>query len=350
MNLMTPHAAAVAAAPLRRAPEEIASCIIQAAQLLLPNLERGHCVDAHGLRVAMETAFGASDAEGAWTWKDAYEACEAAQLLFLRKFGRAMRARATSPATLLAMLEKIATLLPSHTRRTEESDALQQFSTPITLGHVVSVAANLTPTDVVLEPSAGTGLLAIFAELAGARLALNEVADIRVSLLVGLFPGKPVTHHDAAQIHDYLDPAVRPSVVLINPPFSATLNVEGRMTGTAFRHMASALARLADGGRLVLISGTDLSPHHPKWRQAFVQLQATARLVFTACLDGSAYAKHGTTIDTRLTVIDKVPAEDARVFPAQLSKARNVTELLDRVLRHIPPRAAIAEVPSSTLR
>jgi hypothetical protein len=116
----------------------------------------------------METAFGASDAEGAWAWKEAYEACEVAQLLFLRKFGRAMQARATSPGTLLAMLEKIASLLPSHTRRTPESNALQQFSTPITLGHVASVAANLTPADIVLEPSAGTGLLAIFAELAGA--------------------------------------------------------------------------------------------------------------------------------------------------------------------------------------
>ncbi len=347
MNLMTPHAAAVAAAPLRRAPETIASCIIQAAQLLLPNLERGNSVDAHGLRVVMQTAFGASDAEGAWTWKDAYEACEVAQLLFLRKFGRAMQARATSPGTLLAMLEKIASLLPSHTRRTQESDALQQFSTPITLGHVARVAANLAETDVVLEPSAGTGLLAIFAELAGARLTLNEVADIRVSLLAGLFPGMPVTRHDAAQIHDYLDPAVRPSVVLMNPPFSATLNVEGRMTGTAFRHMASALARLAEGGRLVLISGTDLSPLHPKWRQAFIQLQAKARLVFTACLDGSAYAKHGTTIDTRLTVIDKLPAEEAQIFPAQLSKARNVAELFERVLQHVPPRAAIAEVPGA---
>ena len=28
------------------------------------------------LRSAMETAFCGSDAEGAWVWKDAYEACE----------------------------------------------------------------------------------------------------------------------------------------------------------------------------------------------------------------------------------------------------------------------------------
>ena len=46
------------------------------------------------LRSAMETAFCGTDAEGAWVWKDAYEALEAAQVMFLRKFGNAMRTRA----------------------------------------------------------------------------------------------------------------------------------------------------------------------------------------------------------------------------------------------------------------
>jgi hypothetical protein len=35
--------------------------------------------------------------------------------------------------------------------------------------------------------------------------------------------------------------------------------------------------------------------------------------VFSAAVDGSVYAKHGTTIDTRLTVIDKLPADDPAV-------------------------------------
>ena len=35
-------------------------------------------------------------ADGAWVWKDAYDAMEAAQVMFLRKFGAAMRTRANS--------------------------------------------------------------------------------------------------------------------------------------------------------------------------------------------------------------------------------------------------------------
>ena len=92
----------------------------------------------------MEHAFGGSDAAGAWDWKTAYDACEAATVLFLRKFGPAIRARAGSPAAELSMLGKIAALLPTHTRRSEESQALQQFSTPSRSAFVAATAAAIT--------------------------------------------------------------------------------------------------------------------------------------------------------------------------------------------------------------
>jgi predicted RNA methylase len=152
---------------------------------------------------------------------------------------------------MLAMLAKIAALLPSHTRRSEESQALQQFSTPIPLGFVASAAAAITPADLVLEPSAGTGLLAIFAELAGAGLVLNELAGTRADLLGHLFPGIGVARHDAAHIHEHLDAAVRPSVVLMNPPFSAAAHVDGRVADAVMRHLSSALARLASAAAAV---------------------------------------------------------------------------------------------------
>src|SRR5579864_7366435 len=113
----------------------------------------------------MEAAFGASDAAGAWDWKTGYDACEAATVLFLRKYGKALFRKADSPSSRLAALTKIAGLLPTHTRRSEESEAFQQFSTPVTLGLAASTAAAITSADCVLEPSAGTGLLAVLAEI-----------------------------------------------------------------------------------------------------------------------------------------------------------------------------------------
>ena len=142
-----------AAAPLSiRATAVVASAVVRAARQLLTDLELGRRIDAAVLRSAMEAAFGASDATGAWNWKTAYDVCEAATVLFLRRHGAAMRAKAMSPGAMLPMLTKIANLLPTQTRRSEESESLQQFSTPIGLAFVASIAAAITPEDVVLEP------------------------------------------------------------------------------------------------------------------------------------------------------------------------------------------------------
>jgi len=343
MTTVSASAVALAATSLPLVPvTDPATRIAEAARLLLPHLERGQRIDAGVLRTAMETAFGASDATGAWDWKTAYDACEAATALFLRKYGKALSRKAGSPAAMLPMLAKIASLLPTHTRRSAESETFQQFSTPIPLGLAAATAASITAADCVLEPSAGTGLLAILAEIAGGSLVLNELSDTRAGLLSHLFPAIPVTRFDAAQIDDHLDAAVVPSVVLMNPPFSAMANVSGRMADAACRHVASALARLADGGRLVAITGANFSPDNPAWVAAFTRLQGRGRVVFTAAIDGSVYARHGTTIDTRLTVIDKLPADDPAVFPVSPGVAPDVATLLGWIDTHVPVRLPVA--------
>ena len=348
---MTPilSAAALAAAtpPLfpQSVPPDTATSLIRAATALTENLAKGQPLDARALRAAMEAAFCASDAAGAWDWKLAYEACEAAQILFLRKFGAAMRARAGSPAAFLAMLGRLAALVPSQTRRSEESQALQQFSTPVALGFAAATAAAISPSDLVLEPSAGTGLLVIFAELAGARLTLNEFADTRAALLDALFPAAPVSRFDAAYIHDHLDTGARPTVVLMNPPFSAAVHVDGRVADAALRHISSALARLAEGGRLVAITGANLAPDAPAWREGFVRLQERGRILFSAAIDGAVYARHGTNVATRLTVIDRVPADDPTAFPASPGIAPDAATLLAWVTAQVPPRVAASVTP-----
>ena len=165
--------------------------------LCFPELEAGRALDAKTLREAMSAAFGANDTQGAWVWKDAYEAAEAAMVLFIQRYGRLMRREAGagpgSAAAMLAMLETLAALEPSQTRRSEEQLALQQFSTPLPLAYAALQAAAIRPGDIVLEPSAGTGMLAVMAECAlgkrsnGARsgkpLHLNEIATVRAGLL-----------------------------------------------------------------------------------------------------------------------------------------------------------------------
>jgi predicted RNA methylase len=342
--MTTSAVAAALAAPRARAPEapDPAATLFHAARLLLSDLECGHRINAAGLRAAMEQAFAGSDTQGAWDWKSAYDACEAAAVLFLRRFGRAMAVRARSGAALLPMLAKVAGLLPTHTRRSEESETFQQFSTPLPLAFVAATAAAIAPGDHVLEPSAGTGLLAILAELAGVSLVLNELAETRAGLLGHLFPDVIVTRFDAAQIDDHLDPGVRPTVVLMNPPFSALVNVDRRRTHAALRHVSSALARLVEGGRLVAVTQASLAPDNPAWRDDFVRLQERATVVFSAAIDGAVYARHGTTIETRLTVIDKRPADDPSAFPLSPGTVPDTATLLGWISERVPPRLPVS--------
>jgi predicted RNA methylase len=340
---LAPAAPAAATLPLflPQAPPDKVSGLIHAATLLAQLLGQGRAIDSRALRSAMETAFCGTDTDGAWVWKDAYEACEAAQIMFLRKFGAPMRTRAGSSPAMLEMLTRLAARLPTQTRRSEESEHFQQFSTPIPLGFVAAEAAALTAADFVLEPSAGTGLLAICAELQRARLALNEIADTRAGLLTRLFRGLNVSRHNAEQIHDRLDTAIRPSVVLMNPPFSASPSMSVRFAEAAIRHLRSAFARLADGGRLVAITGHNLAPDQPAWRDSFIELQQKGRVVFTAAIAGRAYARHGTNFETRLTVIDRVPAEDPRSFPSSPGIAADAAELLGWISRLVPNRPPV---------
>ena len=326
-------------------PSTTASCILSVAEALQPDLAQGFQIDALRLRLEMERAFGGSDAAGAWDWKLAYEAGEVALVLTLRKFGRALLARAGSPAALLPILAKVSGLLPTHTRRSEEMERFQQFSTPLPMGLAALAAAQITPRDLVLEPSAGTGLLAIFAEIAGGSLALNELADTRADLLRLLFPGRSVTSFDAAQIDDHLDAGLRPSVILMNPPFSAVANVDSRSTAATARHLRSALARLAPGGRLVAITGANFAPDAPAWAETFTRLTETAHLVFTGSVSGGAFAKHGTSFETRISVFDKCRGGEKGVITADLARpiSPDVADLLNRISAEVPPRLELEQ-------
>ena len=323
-----------------------AARLLAAGKAILPLLEAGRPFDTAALRAAMTGAFGASDAEGAWDWKAAYDACEVAQILLLRRYGVTPAVRKLTPIAQLAMWQRLASRIPTHTRRSLESQSMQQYSTPLPLAFVAAHAASIQPGDAVLEPSAGTGMLAIHAELAGARIALNELAEARADLLDLLFAQGAVTRHDAASIDDRLDPGVRPTVILMNPPFSAVAKVERTMRDTALRHIASALARLEDGGRLVAIVGANCSPDAPAWHEAFVRLQAQATLIFSAAIDGKVYAKHGTTTSTRLIVIDKRPAADPSAIAPSHGEAADLATLLRWVRSAVPTRTAPQPPPT----
>ena len=348
------HTVTASPAPAHSAPAG-PDALIAAAGTLLPVLEAGRPLDAATIRDAMTRAFGASDSEGGWIWKDAYEAAEAAAVLFVQRYGRAMRRQAGAgtdgPRRMLAMLAAIAALEPSHTKRSEDQVRLQQFSTPLPLAYAALRAAAIRPGDVVLEPSAGTGMLAVMAECAlgtkaAGALHLNEIANARAELVGDLFPGASVTRHNAENIADHL-PGIRPTVVLMNPPFSATPGVSSIRHDADLRHLRSAFATLPYGGRLAAITSANCVPGDTAWRDAFSRLAGNARIVFTMAIDGRAYARRGTGFDTRLTVLDRSEAPGIEVDSQ--ARAENAAALLDAVLAAVPARLPIQAEPVRTV-
>jgi P-loop containing NTP hydrolase pore-1/C-terminal domain on Strawberry notch homologue len=205
---------------------------------------------------------------------------------------------------LLAQITALYQNLPTQTVRGEVQVSRQQFSTPAPIALFAQTRAALTAGDIMLEPSAGTGLLATEAVRLGAKLHLNELDPQRRALVAGLFPAAVVTDHDGLQIASRWQGRA-PSIIIMNPPFSR--NADGYEDSfTALRHLHSAHKCLAPGGRLVAIL--------PSWidragrnAASLAKMIDGASIVERYALGEGCFAKHGTSIATTLLVIDKVP-------------------------------------------
>src|SRR3546814_15077188 len=88
-------------------------------------------------------------------------------------------------------------------------------------------------------------------------LQLNELDQVRAAVLRIVFPECSVTTFNAAHINQHI--SVRPTVVIMNPPFAR--NAAGAEDPfAAHRHFVAALASLQHGGRIVAIMPDSFTP------------------------------------------------------------------------------------------
>jgi hypothetical protein len=154
-------------------------------------------------------AMGGTDGDGKWSPRDAYDAAEAGLGLALNRLGAIVRPSTRLAGNALDLIGSLEALLPSQTRRTVDGETMQQFSAPPTIGWIAARALAITERDLVLEPSAGNGLLAVMAHIAGARLVLNELCPTRRGLL-GEVLG-PATGIDALYLGSLLPQDITPA-------------------------------------------------------------------------------------------------------------------------------------------
>jgi len=312
------------------------------ARSLAARISADQAISRAALNAAMRENFGGSDAQGRWSARDAHAALELAQVLFLQDQPELVTT--VAPELADRTFSHLEALVPSQTTRSDEQMEWQQFATPPRIAWLAARACRISAEELVLEPSAGTGMLAVWAAKAGARLALNEISPLRRECLWSLFPAARVTALDGELIDELLDPLVAPSVVLMNPPYSHGIE-RGHDGRTGARHMRSAWNRLLPGGRLVAVM--------PDW---FDLPRFLAGIVGPVALRLNAtvergFVKQGTSITTRLLVLDKADGGDVPM----MAKPANFTELCQAV-EMLPDRAArmaepiIAARPALPLR
>ena len=197
------------------------------------------------------------------------------------------------------------------------------FATPFPLAVLMHRIAGVGQGDRlrVLEPSAGDGNLLRLVPDGNRMLAV----ELRASLL-------DQVRKDAHRVGgDFLEVTPeeiskglggKPDVVLMNPPF-------GRSNGYGMEHVYRAFDLMADGGRLVAVLGEHPFFGSDKKSQAFRDwLEDTGAT--TVKLPPETFKNSGTTVSTRLLVIDKVP-DNAGVDEMNLEDVGELRDVEDVV-------------------
>ncbi|WP_298166724.1 strawberry notch family protein [Novosphingobium sp.] len=321
-------------APALLLPPPSEPLVLLAARTIAANLASGEPITRRQLHTLLTDHFGGTDADGRWSVRDAHIALELAQTEFLQ--ANAQIDLTASAADADRMFTALESVLPTQTNRSDEQIEWQQFATPPRLGWLAARACALATDELVLEPSAGTGMLAVWAAKAASRLALNEISPLRRNCLNAVFPAARVAGHDAELIDELLDPAIIPGVVLMNPPYSRGIE-RGHDSRTGLRHLRSAWNRLASGGRLVAIM--------PEWfdcARFLAGLKGPASLRLNVAVE-RAFIRHGTGITTRLLVIDKVGGSKEPVTICT-SEIGQLVDLVDA----LPARASLEAFPEQS--
>lgn len=237
--------------------------------------------------------------------------------------------------------ERIKTLYenqPSLNQRDSERVMKQQYSTPAPYAFLADmyVKGNGKVIESALEPSAGNGMLTI-----GLPMDKVHVNDIDAQRLANLRRQgfKNVTSQDGTQ--PFADKNV--DVVVTNPPFGSATPKEydGYKISSLEGQMAiNALESMKDDGRAAIIIGgkTEYAKNgslNPKDKAFLGYLYSHYNVEDVINVDGSLYAKQGTSYPTRIILINGRRL-DENAFPPVKDKARaetvkNYDELYKRI-------------------
>ena len=255
---------------------------------------------------------------------DLQELVETAVVGMARRYASS---KAMSDDVKFAKIKLLYSRQPSLNQRDSERVMKQQYSTPAPYAYLadVYVKGNGKEIKSALEPSAGNGMLTI-----GLPKDAVHVNDIDAQRLENLRRQgfKNVTSQDGTQ--PFTDKDV--DVVVTNPPFGSATPKEydGYKISSLEGQMAiNALESMKDDGRAAIIIGgkTEYAKNgslNPKDKAFLGYLYSHYNVEDVINVDGSLYAKQGTSYPTRIILINGRRL-DENAFPPVKDKARAET-------------------------
>ena len=251
---------------------------------------------------------------------DLQELAEAAIVMKARGIASS---ESTNDAVKFERIKKLYENQPSLNQRDSERVMKQQYSTPAPYAFLADmyVKAGIEVKS-ALEPSAGNGMLTI-----GLPKDAVHVNDIDAQRLANLQKQgfKNVTSQDGTQ--PFADKDV--DVVVTNPPFGSATprDYDGYTISSLEGQMAiNALESMKDNGRAAIIIGgkTEYAKNgslNPKDKALLGYLYSHYNVEDVINVDGSLYAKQGTTFPTRIILING-RRFDENAYPPVKDKAR----------------------------
>jgi hypothetical protein len=327
--------------PLGEEPKGVKTGTRGLAEAVRTTLGDGLAVgDNRAFNALAEEHFGGTRAAGRFTSRDAYDALELGVNAYL--LDNRDRLLSQEPQKTLQELRGLLKKLPTQTDRTDEQLKFQQFSTPPTESYVAFLAAGIKEGDYLTEPSAGNGGLAVWAKNStGVQVHVNEITENRAGILK-MLGFENVTRQDAQFLNDTLPQNIRPTVILMNPPFSSTGGrTEKNRTKYGAEHITDALTRLETGGRLVAIVGEGMAMDKPTFANWWQSVMNKYNVRANVGIDGEEYAKYGTTFGNQILVIDKTGSTPGATFAEQVENVKTGQfKKLDQALEVLLPLGA----------
>lgn len=248
---------------------------------------------------------------------------ELAEVAIVMKARGIASSESTNDAVKFERIKKLYENQPSLNQRDSERVMKQQYSTPAPYAFLADmyVKAGMEVKS-ALEPSAGNGMLTI-----GLPKDAVHVNDIDAQRLANLQKQgfKNVTSQDGTQ--PFADKDV--DVVVTNPPFGSATprDYDGYTISSLEGQMAiNALESMKDNGRAAIIIGgkTEYAKNgslSPKDKALLGYLYSHYNVEDVINVDGSLYAKQGTSYPTRIILINGRRL-DENAYPPVKDKAR----------------------------